>query len=241
MHLRWRANPAATPALGGGHMKAATHRDGAQSETSFHFSALPCLQLCSNQQDVKMSAHSDSTKSIFAGGCVEVASPAVTYTADTIVSEYKYETTAVTVDAATGRVIATPVTETFVFTTKREVPRVGVMIVGWGGNNGTTVTAGIMANKHGVTWHTKAGERKSDYFGSMTQCSTVRLGSAGGRDVYVPFNSMLPMAHPNDFVIGGWDISGLNLGDAMKRAEVLDYDLQVCNVARCACRSVLLY
>jgi myo-inositol-1-phosphate synthase len=34
------------------------------------------------------------------------------------------------------------------------------------------------------------------------------------------------MAHPNDFVIGGWDISSLNLADAMKRAEVLDYDLQ---------------
>ncbi|KAJ0388830.1 hypothetical protein P43SY_011627 [Pythium insidiosum] len=34
------------------------------------------------------------------------------------------------------------------------------------------------------------------------------------------------MVHPNDMVIGGWDISSLNLGDAMKRAEVLDYDLQ---------------
>ncbi|KAJ0407542.1 hypothetical protein P43SY_006860 [Pythium insidiosum] len=34
------------------------------------------------------------------------------------------------------------------------------------------------------------------------------------------------MVHPNDMVIGGWDISSLNLGEAMKRAEVLDYDLQ---------------
>ena len=47
-----------------------------------------------------------------------------------------------------------------------------------------------------------------------------------GKDVFVPFSSMLPMADPNDFVIGGWDISSMNLGDAMERAGVLDYDLQ---------------
>ena len=34
------------------------------------------------------------------------------------------------------------------------------------------------------------------------------------------------MVDPNDFVIGGWDISSTNLGDAMTRAGVLDYDLQ---------------
>jgi len=162
--------------------------------------------------------------SIFASGEVEVDSPLVSYSADAITSEYRYDTTAVSVEGS--RVVARPVSETFVFTTQRKVPRTGVMIVGWGGNNGTTVTAGILANKHGVTWHTKTGLHKPDYYGSMTQSSTVRLGSAGGRDVYVPFSSMLPMVHPNDFVIGGWDISGHNLGDAMARAEVLDYDLQ---------------
>lgn len=172
--------------------------------------------------------------SVFAAGPIEVASPGVTYTADTIVAEYKYETTAVTVDEASGRVIARPVAESFIFTTKRAVPRVGVMIVGWGGNNGTTVTAGILANKLGITWRTKAGVQKPDYFGSVTQSSTVRLGSAGGRDVYVPFSSVVPMVHPNDLVIGGWDISAMNMGDAMARAEVLDYDLQV----RCASASV---
>jgi myo-inositol-1-phosphate synthase len=36
----------------------------------------------------------------------------------------------------------------------------------------------------------------------------------------VPFNSLLPMVHPNDMVIGGWDISKTNLADAMERAEV---------------------
>lgn len=34
------------------------------------------------------------------------------------------------------------------------------------------------------------------------------------------------MVSPNDLVIGGWDISKLNIADAMERAQVLDYDLQ---------------
>lgn len=31
---------------------------------------------------------------------------------------------------------------------------------------------------------------------------------------------------PNEIVIGGWDISNMNLADAMDRARVLDIDLQ---------------
>merc|ERR1711884_118866 len=34
------------------------------------------------------------------------------------------------------------------------------------------------------------------------------------------------MTHPNDIVWGGWDINSMNLGDAMNRAKVLDYNLQ---------------
>lgn len=34
------------------------------------------------------------------------------------------------------------------------------------------------------------------------------------------------MVNPCDVVIGGWDISALNLADSMVRAKVLDYNLQ---------------
>lgn len=37
---------------------------------------------------------------------------------------------------------------------------------------------------------------------------------------------MLPMLNPDEIVWGGWDINGLNLGEAMKRSKVLDHDLQ---------------
>ena len=101
------------------------------------------------------------------------------------------------------------------------------MIVGWGGNNGSTVTASILANKQKLSWHTKEGIQQPNYYGSVTQSSTFKVGTdQTGKDVYVPFSSMLPMVDPNDLVISGWDISSANLGDAMARAKVLEYDLQ---------------
>ena len=54
----------------------------------------------------------------------------------------------------------------------------------------------------------------------------MRLGSCAGRDVYVPFCNLLPMSDPEQWTIGGWDISGAPLADAMARAEVLDFDIQ---------------
>lgn len=73
---------------------------------------------------------------------------------------------------------------------------------------------------------TKDGLKKPNYFGSLTQAATCRVGNFNGEEVHTPFSSLLPMVHPNDMEIGGWDISGLNLADAMERAQVLDFELQ---------------
>ena len=54
------------------------------------------------------------------------------------------------------------------FKTDLKVPKLGVMLVGWGGNNGSTVTAGILANKHNITWETKYGKKTPNFFGSIT-------------------------------------------------------------------------
>lgn len=102
------------------------------------------------------------------------------------------------------------------------------MMVGWGGNNGSTLSATILANRHNIIWRTKGGVQQPNYIGSLLRASTVRLGSdpATGKDIHVPISDVLPMVHPNDLVLGGWDISGARLDEAMKRAQVLDYDLQ---------------
>lgn len=114
-----------------------------------------------------------------------------------------------------------------VFKTERKVPKVGVMLVGLGGNNGCTCVAGALANKLGLTWETKEGTKKANYWGSLMMASTVKLGNDKlGNSVYTPLSNMLPMVNPSDIVYGGWDINSMNLGDAMKRSKVLDYDLQ---------------
>jgi len=155
-----------------------------------------------------------------------VNSPNVNYTESHIVSDYVYRTTEANV--VDNKVVITPKETKFTFKTEVSVPKLGVMLVGLGGNNGSTVVAGAIANRMGITWRTKSGVQKSNYYGSITQCSTVSLGmnNSTGEDVYVPLKDMLPMVHPNDIVWGGWDINNANLAEAMERAQVLDWDLQ---------------
>ncbi|NXP62237.1 INO1A synthase, partial [Chloropsis cyanopogon] len=180
-----------------------------------------------------------------------VESPNVTYSKDFIEAKYTYSTVHVCKENGVTKV--RPCSTRFTFRTGRQVPRLGVMLVGWGGNNGTTVTAAVLANKLGLSWMTKSGRKTANYYGSLLQASTVCLGTGPSGDVYVPFRDLLPMVHPNDIVFDGrwdtggppqrrgaprsawvtprcvppgWDISSLNLAEAMKRAEVLEWALQ---------------
>ncbi|XP_056598287.1 inositol-3-phosphate synthase 1-A-like [Triplophysa dalaica] len=155
---------------------------------------------------------------------VKINSADVKYTEKHIESRYSYNSASVYKDGDTYTV--TPSSSGFIFRTERKVPKLGVMLVGWGGNNGTTVTAAVLANKLGLTWKNKNGVQKPNYFGSFLQSSTVCLGSGPDGDVHVPFRDLLPMVHPNDIVFDGWDISSWDLGRAMERARVLEWSLQ---------------
>ncbi|PKS05847.1 hypothetical protein jhhlp_007676 [Lomentospora prolificans] len=156
-----------------------------------------------------------------------VNSPDVVYTDSEIHSKYTYRTTQVKKDA-NGQYVATPKETVYDFKVERKIPKLGVMLVGWGGNNGSTVTAAIIANRRGLTWQTREGTKKSNYYGSILMGSTMKLGTDAetAKDVNIPFHDVLPMVHPNDIVVGGWDISSLNLADAMDRAQVLEPTLK---------------
>ena len=52
--------------------------------------------------------------------------------------------------------------------TSKRVPRLGVMLVGLGGNNGSTMVAGILANKKKLSWATKNGDVSANFYGSLT-------------------------------------------------------------------------
>lgn len=111
--------------------------------------------------------------------------------------------------------------------TERNVPKLGLMLVGMGGNNGSTLVAALEANRQSLSWRTKEGVQKANWFGSITQASTILLGSDQNfQDVYAPMNDFVPMVNPDDIIVDGWDISSFNLGDAMRRAKVLDVNLQ---------------
>jgi myo-inositol-1-phosphate synthase len=159
------------------------------------------------------------------GTSLVVESPNVTYTDETIISQYAYQRAQTRIED--DKIVATPVTTTYSFKTDRKVPKLGVMLIGLAGNNGSTVVGGLIANREGISWQTKEGPKAPNYFGSITQSSTVRIGAdANGEDTYVPLKALVPIVEMNDLVVGGWDINDKNLADAMERAQVFDYDLQ---------------
>lgn len=184
-----------------------------------------------------MAPHANGPSNISGNGAISqssskqdmftVSSPNVIYTDSEIRSKYSYRTTSVT-QTSTGKFVATPKETVYDFKVERKVPKTGMMLVGWGGNNGTTVTAGIIANRRGLSWATREGTRESNYYGSVVMGSTMKLGTNAktGDDVNIPFYHALPMVHPNDLVIGGWDISSYNLSKAMDRAGVLEPTLK---------------
>ncbi|CAK9437606.1 uncharacterized protein LODBEIA_P19840 [Lodderomyces beijingensis] len=141
-------------------------------------------------------------------------------------TKFTYENSLVEKDAD-GKIHVTPTAVDYEFKLDLTVPKVGLLLVGLGGNNGTTLVGSILANKHGISFENKEGVVKPNYYGSVTQSSTVKIGvDKQGNDVYAPFNAIVPFVNPNDLVVDGWDISGLTLDQAMKRAKVLDVTLQ---------------
>jgi len=102
------------------------------------------------------------------------------------------------------------------------------MLVGLGGNNGSTFTAGILANKKRQSWESKRGTEHPNFHGSFTQCATTHVGYQYDektnqlKDVFKPVKELMPMVDPCDFEIAGWDINNMNMFDACKRAHVLE-------------------
>jgi hypothetical protein len=88
-----------------------------------------------------------------------------------------------------------------------------VMLVGIGGNNGSSFVGMVLANKHKISWSTKKGEQHANFLGSLTQATAIRLGKCGEEDVFIPFKEILPMIDPVELSVTGWDINNMNLYD----------------------------
>lgn len=80
----------------------------------------------------------------------------------------------------------TPKESIYHFKTNIKVPKLGILLVGLGGNNGTTFTGGIIANREKIKWSTKKGEFTPNYYGSITQSSTTKIGVNGAEEIFLP-------------------------------------------------------
>jgi len=62
--------------------------------------------------------------------------------------------------------------------------------------------------------------------GSMTQSSTMKVADSPDGEFYMKIKEVIPLVRPEDLVVSGWDINSMDLANAMKRAQVFDYELQ---------------
>ena len=92
----------------------------------------------------------------------------------------------------------------------------GLLVVGLGGANGTTLLAGVLANRLGIHWHGPRGEPNTpNYYGCITQLDQRgKYGGVGYR------NKVKGLADASMAAIGGW--VRLNLFLYIFRVVILD-------------------
>lgn len=162
-----------------------------------------------------------------AGTSIEISSPnLVSKTEDEMVAKYSCQNSKVTVQDGKIKISVEP-TEEYLLKTDLKAPgKLGLMLVGWGGNNGSTLTASLLANKLGLSWETRRGTETANFLGSLVMSSTVPLGvDSNQQPVNIRMHDVVPFVNPSDIVIGGWDISSMSIGDALIRSRVLEPDL----------------
>lgn len=97
--------------------------------------------------------------------------------------------------------------------------KIGILVVGLGGNNGVTLLAGHLANRDQLEWESSAAGRVTapNWNGCITQLEPRGRG--------VGFKGRFDLSDVSKAAISGWDIRPTPLGDALYNSRVLDYDL----------------
>jgi len=157
---------------------------------------------------------------------VKVESPRVRYTDEFIYADFECDEVKACPNDEKKETIVRTLRRKLQFRTAIRPPRLGLLLVGWAGNNGSTLTAALIANRENICWQSRCGVCKPNFYGSLTQCASMHIGYDGGADVFVPLHAVVPLVHPKDIVVGGWEISSVNLADALERAQVLEADLR---------------
>ena len=105
------------------------------------------------------------------------------------------------------------------------IKKIGVMIIGIGGNNGSTFTAGLIAHKKKLQWENKEGVHNVEFLGSLAEFGSINIGYKKNKPYTKLMKNMVPLIKPEDIIVGGWDISSDDLYTACKNNKVIDTDL----------------
>ena len=103
--------------------------------------------------------------------------------------------------------------------------KLGVMLVGMGGNNGSTFVSSILASQNNIEWENKNGNNKIDFFGSLYQYGNINIGFKDNKPYTKLIKDVIKMKSPDEIILSGWDICNDNIYEACKKNKVLDIDL----------------
>lgn len=96
------------------------------------------------------------------------------------------------------------------FQTEIVPKQIGLMIVGWEKPLGAAITGTIIANNKNLKWEEKSEKSSvvqvSNYYGCLSQCGSVLIGTSMGNEVWTGIGNILPMANPNSINITGWSV-----------------------------------
>jgi myo-inositol-1-phosphate synthase len=169
------------------------------------------------------NCHISGTPALFPA--VEVSSENVAAeTADHRIFRYSSKATSVK-RAADGSLRVFPRQREYLLQVPTTRPaKVGLLLVGWGGNNGSTLTAALAAHRLGTSWKSRRGPEQANFNGSLVMASTVALGydEDTGKEAFAPMYQLAPFVDPKNLAIGGWDISSMDIASACDRACVLE-------------------
>lgn len=103
--------------------------------------------------------------------------------------------------------------------------KLGVMIVGLGGNNGSTFLSSILAKKKNIKWENKNGKQNINFYGSIYEYGSINLGYKNTLPITKLIKDTVKFRNIEDIVVDGWDICKDNLYEACKKNKILDLEL----------------
>jgi myo-inositol-1-phosphate synthase len=109
---------------------------------------------------------------------------------------------------------------------KKNDKKLCVLLIGLGGNNGTTLVSSILADRKKLEWNNKNGKHKINFLGSISQFGSVPIGYDENNNLHSKlFKEIGDLYKPEDLEISGWDICKDNLYEAAKKSKIIDHDL----------------